>query len=66
MPSSSQVLTARLGSVDAAVGQKVRGQTDAQLLSEWHHEAILATDADAARRLTEKILRSPSPTSSKT
>ena len=62
----NQVLIARLGYVDAAIRQKVRSQTDAEILSEWHHEAILSTDAEAARRLIEKIQRVPAPPSSTT
>jgi predicted transposase YdaD len=49
------ILTHRLGKVDAKVRDHVRNLTDNETRQIWYHEALLATTADEARRLAEKI-----------
>lgn len=50
-----QVLMNRVGKLDPAVKEIIRGQRDTDLLSAWFAEAIMAPDAEAALRLVRKI-----------
>jgi hypothetical protein len=59
-----RLLTYRMGTVDPAVRERIRAvsEADPETLKAWHDEALLVIDADAARRLVEKILKAPLPT----
>ena len=58
-----RLLTARLGYADLGVRQRVRAAVGADTLSAWYQEALLCTDAESARRLADKILHAPLPSS---
>jgi hypothetical protein len=53
------ILTHRIGALDPAVRERVRGATDLTALAAWYQEALLVVDADGARRLADKILHAP-------
>lgn len=55
----SRILIHRMGAIDPAVDERIRGRSDLATLTAWYEEALLVVDADAARRLAEKILHAP-------
>jgi len=54
-----RVLTYRMGSLDPAVRERIRGLADMETLTVWYEEALQVVDAEAARRLVEKIQKAP-------
>jgi len=50
-----RLLIHRMGSVAPAIRERIRGVSDLDLLNAWYEEALLASDADATRRLADKI-----------
>ena len=54
-----RLLTYRMGAIPASVSERVSTMTDAATLSAWYDEALLMPDAEAARRLVEKIEKAP-------
>jgi hypothetical protein len=56
-----RVLTYRLGALDPAIRERIRTLSDIETLTSWYEEALLAVDAEGARRLAEKIQKAPLP-----
>jgi hypothetical protein len=56
-----RVLMLRLGTMDPGVRDRIRAMSDLETLKLWCDEALLAADADAARRLAEKIRNASLP-----
>lgn len=54
-----RILTHRLGVLDPALRERIRTCSDVDTLEAWWEEALLVADAEAARRLAEKIQRAP-------
>jgi hypothetical protein len=54
-----RILVHRLGFLEPGVRDRVRALSDVETLTAWYEEALLAVDANAARRLVEKILKAP-------
>jgi hypothetical protein len=54
-----RVLTHRLGLLDPAVRERIRALSNVETLTAWYEEALLAVDAEGARRLVEKIQKAP-------
>lgn len=54
-----RLLTYRMGAIPASVRERISTMTDAATLSAWYDEALLILDAEAARRLLEKIEKAP-------
>jgi hypothetical protein len=52
-----RLLIHRIGTLDPGVRERIRAVSDMETLKAWHDEALFATDADAARRLVDKIQR---------
>jgi hypothetical protein len=50
-----QALTRWLGVLDAAVATRIRAETNLDTLEAWLNETLYVTDAEGARRLSEKI-----------
>jgi predicted transposase YdaD len=50
-----QLLIHRMGTLAPAIRERIRAMSDLETLKAWHSEALFATDADAARRLADKI-----------
>ena len=56
-----RVLAHRTGTVDPTVEERLRAVSSLETLKAWHEQALLATDAAAARLLAEKIQNAPLP-----
>jgi hypothetical protein len=56
-----RILSHRLGTLDAALRDRIRAQADVDALTPWYEEALLAVDAESAQRLAEKIRRALAP-----
>jgi hypothetical protein len=54
-----RVLMRRLGEVDLAIREKIRGLSDMDTLTFWYEQALDAVDAESARRLVETIHKAP-------
>ena len=50
-----RILVHRTGTVAPTVAERIRAVSNLELLKAWHEEALLAIDAEGARRLAEKI-----------
>ena len=50
-----RILTYRLGLLDPSLRERIRACTDVDALDAWWQEVALTTDAEAARRLADKI-----------
>jgi hypothetical protein len=50
-----QILTRRLGVLDAAVRERIHATSDLELLSVWVNQALDLTDAEQARRFVETL-----------
>lgn len=48
-----------MGAIPASVRKRISTMTDTATLSAWYDEALLMLDAEAARRLVEKIEKAP-------
>ena len=55
------ILAHRTGTVDPTVTERLRAVSSLETLKAWHEQALLAIDADGARRLAEKIQQAPLP-----
>jgi hypothetical protein len=56
-----RILSHRMGALDPALRDQLRGVSDLDTLTPWYEEALLAVDAEAAQRLAEKIRKALSP-----
>lgn len=56
-----RILVHRMGTVAPTVVERIRAVSSLELLKAWHEEALLAIDAEGARRLAEKIQNAPLP-----
>ena len=56
-----RILAHRIGTVDSTIAERLRTVSNLETLSAWHEEALLAIDAEGARRLAEKIQNAPLP-----
>ncbi|MEO5730997.1 MAG: hypothetical protein ABI134_32170, partial [Byssovorax sp.] len=56
-----RILVHRTGTVAPTVAERIRAVSSLELLKAWHEEALLAIDAEGARRLAEKIQKAPLP-----
>lgn len=56
-----RILTQRMGALDPVTRERIRALSDVETLAAWQEEAILVLDAEAARRLAEKIQKAPLP-----
>jgi len=54
-----RILTHRLGMLEPALRERIRTCSDVDTLEAWCNEAVLIADAEAARRLAEKIQKAP-------
>lgn len=50
-----RILMRRMGQVDLAIREKIRGLSDIDTLTFWYEEALDVVDAEGARRLAETI-----------
>jgi hypothetical protein len=55
----AQLLAVRMGAIDPAVRERIYAEATPETLEAWLAEAMLATDAGAARQLAEKIRNAP-------
>ena len=53
------ILTERLGALDPAIRERIRAVSDVETLGAWMQDVIRVRDAEAARRLVEKIQKAP-------
>lgn len=56
-----RILAHRTATVDPTVTERLRAVSSLDTLKAWHEEALLAIDAEGARRLAEKIQNAPLP-----
>ena len=54
-----QLLIHRTGAVDLALRERIRAASDVDTLKAWHSEVLFAADADALRRVADKIRNAP-------
>lgn len=54
-----RILLRRMGAVDTAIRERVRGLSDMETLNAWYEEALGILDAEGARRLAETIQTAP-------
>lgn len=54
-----QILIRRLGPLDQALRERIRGLSDIDTLNAWYNESLSVVDADGARRLGDTILKAP-------
>jgi hypothetical protein len=55
----AQLLAVRMGSIDPAVRERIHNETTPETLEAWLAEAMVAADAETARRLADKIRSAP-------
>ncbi|HSN98125.1 MAG TPA: hypothetical protein VLS89_07500 [Candidatus Nanopelagicales bacterium] len=53
------ILLRRMGALDMAIRDKIRGFSDVDMLNVWYEEALGIVDAEGARRLAETIQKAP-------
>lgn len=56
-----RILAHRTGTLDPTIAERLRTVSNLETLSAWQEEALLAIDAEDARRLAEKIQNAPLP-----
>lgn len=56
-----RILAHRTGTVDPTVAERLRSVSSLETLKAWHEQALLAVDAEGARRLAEHIQKAPLP-----
>jgi hypothetical protein len=56
-----RVLAHRTGAVDPTVAERLRSFSTLETLKAWHEQALLAVDAEGARRLAEHIQKAALP-----
>lgn len=54
-----RILLRRIGALDMAIREKIRGLSDIELLDVWYKEALGVIDAERARRLVDIIQKAP-------
>lgn len=54
-----QLLIHRTGSIDFPLRERIRTASDVDTLKAWHSEVLFAGDADALRRVADKIRNAP-------
>lgn len=59
-----KLLVRWLGSVDATLRERIATFPDRDVVVAWHDEALDLNDAEAARKLLDKILQTPVPSPS--
>ena len=56
-----RILMHRLGTLEPALRERIRTLSDADLLKNWHDDALFLPDDEAAQRLADRIRKALLP-----